>query len=309
MTDRYYNDGYDSTTAAPPLAMARAMVNPWNYQDATPATCGVCLDAPPNVRLAPCFHQVLCVDCLEGVMRTTCLCPVCRDRITNAASAVEDAAITAKLDALFPARRGQHGYLPVTEPEPALPPTHVRAMPAYRIRAIGERVWTAMVEPTLTADRVQRLVEASRDADLPTDLHTEDPGAAVEVGAGVQAHRFQGSHAYVLGVEVANFHTTFAAAQRFDRIRVPIPHEIQQRIRSIEANTDRDLCPTDGRILSEVRRDPVTGDDTLAVHLTVQPPARGGMNRGARLVIACFGIEHHAANRTLTFRWLALRVE
>jgi hypothetical protein len=78
----------DEEAAALPAVVAEPVVaEPAGTQDASgDALCGVCLDAAPQVALAPCSHE-LCVGCCQRLLalnsRCVMVCPFCRASVAR----------------------------------------------------------------------------------------------------------------------------------------------------------------------------------------------------------------------------------
>ena len=45
--------------------------------------CIICMDNPRNSVLIPCGHLGVCMECAQELQRTTKMCPVCRNKITQ----------------------------------------------------------------------------------------------------------------------------------------------------------------------------------------------------------------------------------
>jgi hypothetical protein len=78
--------------AAPPLSFAAPPRPPPPQQQPgqaqqpsapPPEECCLCMDCAPSVRLQPCAHRIMCLDCTLRVVCGDGLCPVCRCHIEN----------------------------------------------------------------------------------------------------------------------------------------------------------------------------------------------------------------------------------
>ena len=85
------------------------------------SVCCLCLAAPRTVRVGPCGHASLCVECFDRVMQQNRLCPICRVPITSQKSSTS----IVREPTFVPNFRGdplplRPGTIPLAPPAPAV---------------------------------------------------------------------------------------------------------------------------------------------------------------------------------------------
>jgi len=106
--------------------------------------CCLCMVGPRTIRVGPCGHASLCVQCFNSVMQRDRLCPICRVRITSqqssSAIAHEPTFVTGFMGESLPVRTGV-----------ALPPPAPAVEEGHRERCRGRKFYGCLLVVISTA--------------------------------------------------------------------------------------------------------------------------------------------------------------